>query len=72
MDLRLPYIKLVIVMGLITWVKDYQKIEEVSPFLRLDAFGEMCHTDKSHSNNPDSVTCSFAIFHHHIFLNQNQ
>ncbi|HSI77999.1 MAG TPA: hypothetical protein VK957_19020 [Lunatimonas sp.] len=73
MDLRLPYIKLIIVLGLITWIKDYQKIEEVTQYLKIDAIAGMCRTNEPPNNNADSATCTFPIFEdHRILHNQNQ
>lgn len=62
MDLRLPYLKLIIVMGVITWINDYQKIDEASLFLKLDESGEKWPALINRINNPDSVTCLFLIF----------
>jgi hypothetical protein len=70
MDLRKPYIKLIIVLGLITWFNDYQKIDDTTQqsILKFKEMVECCHTKDAPEKNPDSVICSFPIFQH--FPNQ--
>jgi len=61
-DLRKPYFKLIIVMGLITWMKDYQKIIDATQILNLDTIPWICHPKDPTEKIPDSVTCSLPIF----------
>lgn len=47
MDLRMPYIKLILLMGLVTWCNDSKKTDEANPILKLDTIITICPTKES-------------------------
>jgi hypothetical protein len=65
-DLRIPYIKLIIVMGLITLAKDYQKTDNTNykVILKLKKAVKFCFENDASDKKSNGVPCSPTITTH--------